>query len=263
MDTILKSGRYLYGLALIAFGILQFINDIFVVGRAPTWEWATASNATTWAYVSGALLVAAGVAVLVNKKARTAASIVGILILLGPVIRFIPVVLADKNFGGDWTNFFKSLALAGGSFIIAGSIPRESIAKNTFNDLISKLIPAGRFLIAAFFIVGGIQHFMFAEFVTTLVPAWIPGKLFWTYFAGIALLAAGAGLIIPGTVRLAALLSGLMIFTWMLILHIPRALASPHEVGEQLGCIETLAFSGILFVLADLFKGTSKGRYFL
>ena len=95
---------------------------------------------------------------------------------------------------------------------------------------------------------------MFADFVKTLVPAWIPGSLFWTYFAGIALLLAGVGLIIKKTVRLAALLSGIMIFTWMIILHIPRAIASLQEIGEWLGCVETMAFSGSLFVLSALAK---------
>lgn len=255
MNTLLNSGRYFYGLAFLLFGITQFITGMFVVGRAPTWAWATPMVVSSWAYLSGAILVAAGAAVLANKRAREAASIIGILIVVAPVIRYIPLILADKDFGGAWTAFFKSLALAGGSYIIAVSVRRDPTGNLSFFDnLIGTLAPAGRFLIALFFIAGGIQHFIFYQFVQTMIPAWIPGPLFWTYFAGIALIAAGIGLTIHKTTRLAAILSGLMIFTWMLILHIPRALADPENLNEWLGCMETLAFSGILFTLANLYR---------
>ena len=43
-------------------------------------------------------------------------------------------------------------------------------------------------------LLGGIQHFRSVEFVVTLVPSWVPGGgLFWTYFAGVALIVGGAG----------------------------------------------------------------------
>ncbi len=213
MINLLKSGRALFATALIVFGIIQFITGSFVVGRAPTWTWAQ-SAVSVWAYLTGTVLMIAGVAILTNRKAQMAVIVIGIMILLGPVIRLIPVIAVDRNFGGDWTNFFKSLALAGCSFIVASSIrasPGNSQPGSiTMNE---RLETTGRIFIALFFICGGIQHFKFADFVKTLVPAWIPGQLFWTYFAGIALLLAGAGLMIRKTVSLAALLSGLMIFT--------------------------------------------------
>ena len=42
--------------------------------------------------------------------------------------------------------------------------------------------------------------------VATLVPAWIPNPTFWTYFAGVALIAGGIGLVLVATSRLAATL---------------------------------------------------------
>src|SRR5215472_11313433 len=34
----------------------------------------------------------------------------------------------------------------------------------------------------------GADHFVFAKFVATIVPAWIPWHEFWTYFVGVALI---------------------------------------------------------------------------
>ena len=76
--------------------------------------------------------------------------------------------------------------------------------------------------------------------------------MFWTYFAGIALIAAGLG-IITGILRwLAALMLGIMIFLWVWMLHIPRAMADPRgNLGnEWTSVFEALAFSGIAFLLA-------------
>jgi len=101
----------------------------------------------------------------------------------------------------------------------------------------------------------GVQHFMYAGFVDTLVPAWIPpGQRFWTCFAGVALIAGGAGLFVPKTVRLAAILSGVMIFLWVLLLYIPLAVGmkSAFELG---GVFEALAISGVAFLVA----GTKPG----
>src|SRR5262249_51937262 len=89
--------------------------------------------------------------------------------------------------------------------------------------------------------------------IATLVPAWIPGALFWTYLAAVALIGGGIGMNVPPTGRLAATLAGGMIFTWLIILHIPRALAAAgagprHD--EVTSVVEALAFSGLAFVVA-------------
>ena len=42
-------------------------------------------------------------------------------------------------------------------------------------------------------IVFGAQHFMYAAFIATLIPAWIPFHLFWVYFTGAGFIVALAG----------------------------------------------------------------------
>jgi uncharacterized membrane protein YphA (DoxX/SURF4 family) len=59
------------------------------------------------------------------------------------------------------------------------------------------------------------------------------------------------GILVPKTARLAATMTGIMILLWVLLLHIPRAVADPHAAGETSGVFEALAFSGIAFILAS------------
>ncbi len=97
-----------------------------------------------------------------------------------------------------------------------------------------------------FMIFCGIEHFVYADFVATLVPSWIPGSMFWTFIAGIALIGAGAAIILRIKIRFVSTLTGIMIFLWFLVLHIPRAIADPtgHNGNECVSVFEALCFAG-------------------
>jgi len=83
--------------------------------------------------------------------------------------------------------------------------------------------------------------------------SWIPGHVFWTWFAGAALIAAGVAMIVRVKARLAATLLGAMLLIWVLILHIPRAMADPYSGvgGEWTSVFEALAASGVAFILGQ------------
>ena len=242
-----RLGRIFFGVSLIAFGIQQFIYGDFVPGRAPAWP-GSMPGRLLWAQLSGAVLIACGAAIVAETKARVAAVAVAAMIFVWALLRHIPLAAADRNYGGAWTNLGKALALSGGALAVAALSPRWTYV--------------GRVCLGAFLISSGIQHFLFVGFVMSLVPTWIPGARFWTCFAGVALIAGGAGLIVPRTARLAAALSGLMILLCLVLLHIPRALNAPdaQSRNEWTAVFEALAMSGIAFVLAGAPPGRESAR---
>jgi hypothetical protein len=61
------------------------------------------------------------------------------------------------------------------------------------------------------------------------------------------LVAGGLGLFLPQTAALAALMSGLMVFSWFWIVHLPRTLLG---ISDSLAVFEALAVSGIALVLS-------------
>jgi uncharacterized membrane protein len=115
--------------------------------------------------------------------------------------------------------------------------------------------PYGAAFLAAFLLICGIQHFVYVDFVTEMVPAFMPARRFWAYFTGVALCSGAVGMLIPRTARLAATLSGIMIFLWVLLLHIPRSLALPQHAFETAGIFEALALSGVAFMVSATRKG--------
>lgn len=233
-------------------GTEHFIFQDFITGRAPAWP-ELIPGKLVWAYLTGVFFIAVGLAILIKKKARIAAILVGVVIFLWALLRNIPVIAAAPFLSGAWTLAGKSLVFTSGALAVAGILPQIESDRNSpilkFMNLDREFIIAGRICLGIFLLITGIQHFMFTPFVASLIPAWFPGNaVFWTYFAGVALIAGGIGLFIPQTTRMAAFLVGLMVFLWFWIVHIPRTFAS---VSDGMAVFEALAVSGIAFVLAE------------
>ena len=151
---------------------------------------------------------------------------------------------------GEWENAEKELALSSGAFVIAGCFSEKN--ENPLIRFLGKLIPFGAIFFSITMISFGIDHFLYAKDASDYVPSWVPNHLFWTYFAGTALIGSGLAIILKIKPGLIAALLGTMIFTWFIILHIPRVIASPvaDMGGEVTSAFLALAYSGIAFVIA-------------
>jgi uncharacterized membrane protein len=115
---------------------------------------------------------------------------------------------------------------------------------------VKKMADAGRYLIAISLPVFAVQHFMYADFVATLVPSWIPAHLFWAYFAGVAFIAAALTIAAKKMMRLTGMLLGTMFLLWVVVLHAPRVAAALHNGNEVTSLFVALAMSGVGFALA-------------
>lgn len=249
---LIPIGRTFYAIGLIGIGIQHFIFADFITVIVPYWP-AWIPGRPFWAYAAGLALIAAGSAILFGIRARTAAALLGAVFLILVVFDHVPRQLATNPGNlAAWTITFKALTMCGGAWAVAASLPER--ASNLTRHL-EPLIQIGRFFLPITAAVFGVDHFIYTAFVASLVPTWIPGgAVFWTYFAGVALISAGMAMIVGIQARLASLLLGIMIFLWLLCLHIPRAIADPHTAmgNEWTSVCEALAFSGIAFILAAL-----------
>ncbi|MCX7878861.1 MAG: DoxX family membrane protein, partial [Ignavibacteria bacterium] len=89
-------------------------------------------------------------------------------------------------------------------------------------NLLTGLI--ARILFAIPFIGFGIGHFTNASAMAGLVP--IPGGVFWVYFTGVAMILAGISAISGYQGRLAMLLLALLLFIYIVSIHIPNMMLS-------------------------------------
>ena len=113
-----------------------------------------------------------------------------------------------------------------------------------------RIISPGRIFIAISLVVFAIQHFLYANFVATLVPAWISGRLFWAYFVGVAFIAAAIGAVVPKMTRPAGILLGILFFLFVVTLHIPRIAAHSRDGNEWTSGFVALGICGGAWILA-------------
>jgi uncharacterized membrane protein len=118
---------------------------------------------------------------------------------------------------------------------------------------VDKAYPLGRVSLAVPLAVFGAEHLTSPQTIAKLVPAWMPGKLFWTYFVGVALIAAALSFIFRVGIRLSATLLGVMFFCFVVMMDVPGAIAAPHNRFAWTLAARELAFSagGILLAIAS------------
>jgi uncharacterized membrane protein YphA (DoxX/SURF4 family) len=247
-DKVLNPGRIIYATGMMILGVFCIVFMDFIVGRPPAWPF----DARVLGFFTGAGVIAAAVAIATRRNGALAALSIAAMVLLLSFLRHLP------KFMVDWGNAYKTLALLGGAIILAVYFLKEN--NQLIGNLrvgtktISILLFIGTALVSSFFIAAGYAHYKFAGFVEMLIPEYIPFRQFWTYFTCVCLIAGGLGILIPPTRKLAALLSGVMVLGWFLLLHIPRFLADPNNASDRLGLIESFTFVGIFFVMAGLFS---------
>jgi uncharacterized membrane protein len=243
-------GRAFFAVGLGAIGLMHFFYMNFpwvVIPEFPAWI----PLRLLWVFFIGATMVVAGVCILFNLRGRKVAAWTGVGLLALVVFAHVPNQLTGKYAAvlGAWTNTLKAMALAGGAWIAALSFAGTS---EDLPNWLESALPAGRYLFGVMLVLFGADHFLYPKFVASLVPAWVGSGMFWTYFAGAALIAGGLGMMVKRVARLASLLVGAMIFLWVLMLHIPRATVDPYtNVGNEWASVwEALAFSGMALMLA-------------
>jgi uncharacterized membrane protein len=252
MGNLSNIGRIFFGISIAVIGFVTiYYRDFPYMLIPPKHSWIP--GLIIAAYISGALLILAGACIILKKKIRPASLLLGSVLLLIFCFYFIPYqFLVSPNYMqfGDWENAAKELALCGGALVIAGCFSGEN--EKPLVRFLGNLIPFGTIIFAITIISFGIDHFIFAKEAADYVPSWIPFHLFWMYFTGTVLLGAGLAIILKIKSGLAATLLGAMIFTWFVILHLPRIIDSPGPYlgSEVTSAFIALAYSGIAFVIA-------------
>jgi uncharacterized membrane protein len=146
-------------------------------------------------------------------------------------------------------------------FLIALWAAKADIARARGLD---KIVALSNLCFAIPLAVFGALHLSAAEFVMPLVPSYMPWRLFWAYFVGCALLAASLSIATKIQVRWSGLLFGIMMFLFVAMLHIPRALANPRDRIAWVIVIREMSFAGGGWILAGTaMRGQGKSRFII
>jgi uncharacterized membrane protein len=132
-------------------------------------------------------------------------------------------------------------------FVIGAAAARHEIAEASG---LEKIVALRHVCFAIPLAVFGALHLFGPQLVGPLVPRYMPWPSFWVYFVGGALIAASLSIATRTAVRWSGLLAGLMMFSFVAMIHLPGALARPHDRIIWTIVFRELSFGGGAWILA-------------
>ncbi len=258
MITEARLGHLLFAAAFVALGVESLLLGIPVM-RLELWPKAY-PDAALVGYLSGALCLAGGAALLAPSWARRGALVLALMTLLWVALLHLPHLIPTITHADYWTGTAECLAVSASAWVLAALLPERSAA-GLLDRIAAAGIPYGRICFGLSLLVFAASHFIYHDFVASFIPAWIPYRLFFAYATGAAHGAAGLAILSGILPRLAATLAGIMYASWVLILHIPRVAAAAHDPFEWNGVFVASALSAGAFLVAASFAPRSRADF--
>jgi uncharacterized membrane protein len=124
-------GRIVIAIGAIFFAVQFFLHPEFAPGfplekMTPSWI----PLPRVWGYLTGAILLAAGIALALNKKSRIAATSIGALMTVLTLFLYLPIwILARSGTTPEIMEainyVFDTLLYAGTALVLASALPRD------------------------------------------------------------------------------------------------------------------------------------------
>ncbi|HEY1630622.1 MAG TPA: DoxX family membrane protein [Rhizomicrobium sp.] len=220
-----RIGRVIFALGIVALGIESLVLGI-PVQRLEAYQ-------KDWPYYAeagravGAVFVLVGGALFVDRVAKAAAVLLA-LVLLGWDIGFHLIkLLPTVSVGDHWGGFAETLAVFAAAWVLAALLPPPD--SRGWKRIAAWGVPYGRICFGVALIVFGAVHFIYLDFTAKFIPDWVPYRPFFAEFTGFAHIFAGLAILTGVLGRVGAILAGVMYASWVVMLHIPRALHATEQ----------------------------------
>jgi uncharacterized membrane protein len=252
VDKIMPFGRLFFAIPLAVFGSEHSTLTANIASLVPRWIPA----ATFWVYLVGVAFLAAALSIATIVRARLAAALVGVTLLIFVLVMDLPAVVANPGNRFFWALALRQLAFSGGAFAFAMSLWSSGPRQPSRAQLTKVLAAIPRFFVGAASLFYGVEHLLHPEYVpgvplNKLTPEWIPGRIVLSYFVGVILILAGVCLLVNKKARTAATALGLTILLTVFWIYLPMLIAAPRDVVALNFFFDTLLFCGAILLLAN------------
>jgi len=190
------------------------------------------------ALITGALLIVVGAIALIPHRAVWGGLALAITYGVWVLLLDVPRAVADPLTLSAWLGVAEIGSLAAAGVILLGSEWQRPA-----------LIVGAQIAFGICALVFGVCHFVYADFTANMIPAWMPGRLFWAWATGIGHCLAGLAILTGLQARLAAGLLAAMCLSFALILHVPAIVASPASHAAWVMLFVTNAIAGAAWTM--------------
>ena len=193
-----------------------------------------------FAIVTGLLLILGGGETLSGKWAHGGAALLAAIYGLWVLILHVPLIFMKPADLGTWNGVAEIVLM------IAGAVALYGGARGKRGRLATTVCLVTGFCALVF----GATHFKYVEFTATMVPTWIPpNQIFWAYATGVVHVATGLSLVSGIRSQLGATVLAAMMGVFVILVHIPRVVASPGEQLEWIMLGVALSLSGAAWLV--------------
>ncbi len=117
----------------------------------------------------------------------------------------------------------------------------------------------GRILYGLPLLVFGLLHFVGAQMMAGMVPAFVPGGILWVYITGVALILAALAIMVNRMAALASLLLGILLLSFALTIHLPMLMGGDQAAMPNL--LKDLSLAGAAFYIYATTTANGKGLF--
>lgn len=245
-------GRVLFAIGFAALGAFTIGWHGFMAGWQPLPKWLAAPDMVT--ILTGAILLAGGIGLLVPRTAKPASFMLAGFLLLLLLLLQIPRVAAHPLVEVLWEEISQSLIYVAGAWTIFSMLPREGGVLAGFGN-----VRSGQILFALALPAIGLSHMLYLNLTAPLIPSWLPFHVPLAYLTGAAHIAAGIGILFGVLPRLAATLEAVMVSLFTLLVWVPAVIAAPMTRSNWSEFCVSTAISGAAWAVAESFRGRSWG----
>ena len=246
LDKLVLFGPLFYAAPVAAFGTEHFTVTA-VASLVPAWiPWHY-----FWVYFVGACFIAGGFSLVTGIQARLSASLFGLTFFLFVVLMDIPAWAQNPGNRFAPTYVLRELSFSGGALALASTLTGQQGKRGA-----PILAAIARYFVAVSILFYAFEQFLHAEHVPgipleAVTPAYIYGRVMWTYLAAVVYVVGGALLVVGKKTRAAATWLGLTVLVVELAVYVPMGVVERASLDNGFNYMaDTLMFCGAVLLLA-------------
>jgi hypothetical protein len=118
-----RAARIALGICTVSFTLAQIIYPNITAALVPTWM---PPNQMIWVVLTTIAFALAAIAMLIDRQARLAANLLGLMLVLFGLLVWVPMLIAhpDKHF--NWSEFALNYLIAGAAWLVADVLTAEN-----------------------------------------------------------------------------------------------------------------------------------------
>jgi len=249
------ASRLFFAVTRLAIGLiglntlLGLMGGRFVPALPPVPKTVPAHDLLT--YVSITVSLAGGAGLLVRRTGAPAALLLLVYFLVWAALFKVPIIVHAPLEEVSYQNLGEGLVLVAAAWVLYREL---STGRNFLNgDLALRiaLVLYGLALIAF-----GLSHFFYLQFTAPLVPAWLPGHVFWAYCTGTIYTVTGLAIVAGFRARLAAAVVAVQIGLITLLVWGPGMLSGHAGAPDWQETVISWALTAGAWVIAASFSGS-------